>query len=63
MASLLVQWIKVNTDGISKGNPSDSVCGGVFGDQTRHFVYGFSINLGLSTLFVADLYSVILALE
>ncbi|CAN6546588.1 unnamed protein product [Malus baccata var. baccata] len=56
-------WVKVNTDGLAKGNPGPAACGGVFRDSAGYFLGGFSLCLGHRTSFYAELHAVILAVE
>ena len=56
-------WVKVNTDGLAKGNPGPAACGGVFRDSAGYFLGGFSLSLGHRTSFYAELHAVILAIE
>ena len=39
-------WIKINTDGLAKGNPSPAACGGVFRDALGGFLESFCHSLG-----------------
>ncbi|XP_050113925.1 uncharacterized protein LOC126592246 [Malus sylvestris] len=59
----LFSWVKVNTDGLAKGNPGPAACGGVFRDSAGYFLGGFSLSLGHRTSFYAELHAVILAVE
>ncbi|CAN6545200.1 unnamed protein product [Malus baccata var. baccata] len=56
-------WVKVNTDGLAKGNPGPAACGGVFRDSAGYFLGGYSLCLGHRTSFYAELHAVILAVE
>ncbi|KAL6146425.1 hypothetical protein ACLB2K_057104 [Fragaria x ananassa] len=56
-------WIKVNTDGLAKGNPSPAACGGVFRDASGGFLGSFCQSLGWKTSFYSEFYAVILAIE
>lgn len=56
-------WIKVNTDGLAKGNPGPAACGGVFRDASGGFLGSFCHSLGWNTSFYSELYAVILAIE
>ncbi|KAL6189533.1 hypothetical protein ACLB2K_040921 [Fragaria x ananassa] len=56
-------WIKVNTDGLAKGNPGPAACGGVFRDASGGFLGSFCHSLGWKTSFYSELYAVILAIE
>ncbi|KAK9288313.1 hypothetical protein L1049_016764 [Liquidambar formosana] len=59
----IADWIKVNTDGLSKGNPGIAASGGVFRNY-RGFMKGFfGLCLGIQTAFFAELKSVILAVS
>ncbi|XP_068316385.1 uncharacterized protein [Pyrus communis] len=54
-------WVKVNTDGLAKGNSGHAACGGVFRDSAGYFLGGFSVSLGYHTSFYAELHAVELA--
>ncbi|KAJ4713826.1 Ribonuclease H [Melia azedarach] len=56
-------WIKANTDGLAKGNPGLSACGGLFRDTGGRFLGGFALALGHQTAFHAEIMVVILAVE
>lgn len=36
------RWIKLNTDGVSKGHPGDAGCGGIFTGEDGHWLKGLS---------------------
>ncbi|KAK9289067.1 hypothetical protein L1049_017538 [Liquidambar formosana] len=56
-------WLKLNTDGLAKGNPGPAVAGDVF-RNCRGFVKGiFSFNIGVQSAFYAELLAVILGIE
>jgi len=48
-------WIKLNLDGASRGNPGPTGAGGVFRGPHGNWVFGFSINLGRCTVVKAKL--------
>ncbi|KAJ0027643.1 hypothetical protein Pint_36567 [Pistacia integerrima] len=56
-------WVKVNTDGLSKGSPGLSACGGVFRSNSGEFLGGFLINLGFEFAYYAELMAVLIAIE
>ncbi|KAJ4717068.1 Ribonuclease H [Melia azedarach] len=58
-----VNWIKVNTDGLSKHNPGPSACGGIFRDYNGSFIGGFASSLGIQTSFFVEVMAVIFAVE
>jgi hypothetical protein len=43
-------WVKCNSDGVSKGNPGPSACGGIFRDSQANDLGCFASNLGLKML-------------
>ena len=53
-------WIKVNTDGLSKGNPGLSACAGVFRTSRGEFIGGFSKPLGIRTSFYAECLAILI---
>ncbi|KAL6214491.1 hypothetical protein ACLB2K_013925 [Fragaria x ananassa] len=59
----LIPWLKLNTDGFSKGNPGLAGCGGVFRDSFGRFIGGYCQSLGAQTPFFAELMAVILGVE
>ncbi|KAL6218963.1 hypothetical protein ACLB2K_012170 [Fragaria x ananassa] len=59
----LIPWLKLNTDGFSKGNPGLAGCGGVFRDSFGRFIGGYCQGLGAQTAFFAELMAVILGVE
>lgn len=56
-----IGWIKVNTDGLAKGNPGPSACGAVF--RGGAFRGCFAVSLGHHSAFYAELYAIISAIE
>ncbi|XP_062028868.1 uncharacterized protein LOC133744853 [Rosa rugosa] len=56
-------WIKLNTDGLAKGNPGPAACGGVFRDCQGRFIGGFSTTLGHHNAFFSELMAVIIGVE
>jgi len=54
-------WIKVNTDGSLIG--SHAACGGLFHDHLGSLLGAFVCNIGHSTVFYAEVYAFLLALE
>ncbi|KAK9272951.1 hypothetical protein L1049_003330 [Liquidambar formosana] len=56
-------WLKLNIDGLAKGNPGPAVARGVF-RNCRGFVKGiFSFNIGVQSAFYAKILAVILGIE
>ncbi|CAA7012828.1 unnamed protein product [Microthlaspi erraticum] len=51
-------WLKMNTDGASKGNPGAAAAGGVLSDEVGAWVCGFSLNLGICSAPLAELWGV-----
>lgn len=51
-------WTKLNTDGASHGNPSLATAGGVLRDHTGRWCYGFSLNIGICSATLAELWRV-----
>ncbi|XP_062020822.1 uncharacterized protein LOC133737235 [Rosa rugosa] len=56
-------WIKLNTDGLAKGNPGPAACGGVFRDTHGHYIGGYCQGLGHKSAFYAELMGVIIGIE
>ena len=54
-------WIKVNTDGSLIG--THAACGGLFHDHLGSLLGAFSCNIGHYTVFYAEVYAFLLALE
>lgn len=44
-----MNWLKLNTDGVSLGNPGKAGGGGVIRDSASRWVKGFSRSIGLAT--------------
>ncbi|XP_024640596.1 uncharacterized protein [Medicago truncatula] len=57
----LAPWIKLNTDGSLIG--SHAACGGLFRDHRGSLLGAFVCNIGTSTVFYAEVYAFLLALE
>lgn len=52
-------WIKVNSEGASRGNPGLAAAGGVLRDGKDDWVDGFVANLGISTAPAAELWGIV----
>ncbi|KAL6194704.1 hypothetical protein ACLB2K_035781 [Fragaria x ananassa] len=68
--SWLVLWhpplfprIKLNIDGLAKGNPGFASCGGVFRDTHGHNIGGYCKGLGHNSAFYSKLMGVIIRVE
>ncbi|KAL6188353.1 hypothetical protein ACLB2K_039746 [Fragaria x ananassa] len=59
----LSPWIKLNTDGLAKGNPGLAACEGVFRDYQGHFIGGFTTPIGHHNAFFSELLAVIIGIE
>jgi ribonuclease HI len=59
----LINWIKCNIDGASKGNPGIASCAGVFRNFTADFICGFAEPLGIATSYFAELCGAMRAVE
>lgn len=57
------QWIKVNFDGLSKGNPGPVVSGVVFWDPTGNYKGACDKPLGTQTSYFAELEGLITKIE
>ncbi|CAA7032614.1 unnamed protein product [Microthlaspi erraticum] len=51
-------WVKVNTDGASRGNPGLATAGGVLRDERGHWRCGFALNIGICSAPLAELWGV-----
>lgn len=51
-------WTKLNTDGASRGNPGMATAGGVLRDHTGCWRGGFSLNIGICSAPLAELWGV-----
>ncbi|XP_024195655.1 uncharacterized protein LOC112198776 [Rosa chinensis] len=56
-------WIKLNTDGLAKGNPGPAACGGVFRVANGQYFGGYCQGLGQHSAFYAELMGVIIGIE
>lgn len=54
----LAGWIKVNTDGASRGNPGLATAGGVLRDGEGNWLGGFGLNIGRCTAPLVELWGV-----
>ncbi|KAK3225980.1 hypothetical protein Dsin_005842 [Dipteronia sinensis] len=59
----LAPWIKVNTDGSSKGNPGLGSCSGVYRDSSARFIGIFGAPLGICYSFFAEMKDALLAIN
>ena len=59
----ILNWVKCNIDGASRGNPGPSSCGGIFRDSTAAFLGAFSFNLGVGNPLTAELNGAMIAIE
>ncbi|CAA7060940.1 unnamed protein product [Microthlaspi erraticum] len=51
-------WMKLNTDGASRGNPGAAAAGGVIRDEGGAWCRGFALNIGICTAPLAELWGV-----
>ncbi|PRQ43848.1 putative ribonuclease H-like domain, SGNH hydrolase-type esterase domain-containing protein [Rosa chinensis] len=56
-------WIKLNIDGLAKGNPGPAACGGVFRDTHGHYTGGYCQGLGHKSAFYSELMGMIIGIE
>lgn len=54
-------WIKLNTDGSSKGNPGGAWCGGIRKDN-GHWILGFTYHIGFCSARTAELWGIYIGL-
>lgn len=54
----VAQWIKLNTDGASHGNPGMATAGGVLRRHDGLWMGGFALNIGICTAPLAELWGV-----
>lgn len=52
-------WVKLNTDGSSKGNPGDGGCGGLIRDEAGQWVASFCCHIGICSAFTAELWGIL----
>lgn len=55
-------WMKLNTDGVSKGNPGDAGCGGILRNEYGHWLRGFTYHIGSCSAYVAELWGIYVGL-
>jgi len=48
-------WVKLNTDGASRGNPGLAAAGGVLRDREGRWIQGFALNIGVCSAPLAEL--------
>ncbi|KAG7544019.1 Ribonuclease H domain [Arabidopsis thaliana x Arabidopsis arenosa] len=51
-------WVKLNTDGASRGNPGLATAGGALRDEHGHWCGGFALNIGICSAPLAELWGV-----
>lgn len=51
-------WLKLNTDGASRGNPGLATSGGVLRDEDGRWCGGFAVNIGRCSAPLAELWGV-----
>ncbi|KAG7545813.1 Ribonuclease H domain [Arabidopsis suecica] len=51
-------WVKLNTDGASRGNPGVATAGGVLRDKDGNWQRGFAVNIGVCSAPLAELWGV-----
>ncbi|KAG5249134.1 non-LTR retroelement reverse transcriptase [Salix suchowensis] len=56
-------WIKLNVDGCSKGNPGEAGAGGVLRDGMGSWIAGFARNNGICSSVTAELWAVYIGLQ
>ena len=56
-------WIKLNTDGCSKGNPGVAGAGGVIRDHMGSWIGGFAKNIGICSSVTAELWAIYFGLQ
>ncbi|PNX87220.1 ribonuclease H [Trifolium pratense] len=61
--TLVVPWLKVNTDGSVRGTNIAAACGGIFQDFSACFRGCFACNLGVVSVLHAEIMVIILAME
>ena len=49
-------WVKLNSDGLSRGNPSVAGSGGLIRNEKREWICGFARKIGITTSFVAKMW-------
>ncbi|PRQ50480.1 putative ribonuclease H-like domain-containing protein [Rosa chinensis] len=59
----LSPWLKLNTDGLAKGNPGPAACGGVFRNAKGLYQGGFCQGIGVQTSFHAELLAIIIGID
>jgi ribonuclease HI len=59
----LLNWVKCNIDGASKGNPGLSSCGGIFRNNEADFLLCFAEPLGFTSSYHAELQGALRAIE
>ncbi|KAL6211613.1 hypothetical protein ACLB2K_016836 [Fragaria x ananassa] len=59
----LYPWFKLNTDGLAKGNPGLTACGGIFRDNFGRFIGGYCQGFGTQTTFFSKLIGFIIGVD
>ncbi|PKI38974.1 hypothetical protein CRG98_040626 [Punica granatum] len=58
-----LDWVKLNTDGASKGNPGPAGAGGVLRNDDGRWLSGFSHRIGWAIAVIAELWGVLIGLR
>ena len=58
-----IGWFKVNIDGAALGSPGPAAGGGIFRNHLGDFIGGFSVSLGSTLAFRAELIATMYAIE
>jgi len=53
-----IDWVKINVDGCSKGNPGVAGAGGVSRDAISRWIVGFALNIRICTSVGAELWAI-----
>jgi ribonuclease HI len=59
----LINWVKCNIDGASKGNPGISSCGGIFRNHDAEFMLCFVEFIGFASSYMVELQGALRAIE
>lgn len=63
MSNSLCEWIKCNSDRVSRGNPRHASCGAIFRGMRGEILGCFSYYIGISSSLYAEIITGILAIE
>lgn len=56
-------WVKLNSNGASKGNPGDGGCGGLIHDEIDKWLRGYTCHIGTCNAYNAEFWGILIDLN